>query len=444
VGARVSNLLTRSLVRPSLERLADWIVVAIAVSLPWSTSVTWILGVAWWIAVIPTLNVSSLSRELRSPAGGLPVLLWFVAVLSMLWSEVPWAERLSGLNGFHKLLAIPVLLAQFRRSESGVYVLYGFLISCCLILIASAINSLLPPYVPSKTPGVPVRDSTPGVPVRDSIAQSTEFIVCAYALIGLAFDRLHARRWVLATGLGALAILFLANIFFVAISRTALVVGVLLLVLLGFRQYGWRGTLGALLVCVIVGPTVWMASPPLRERLVSLTKEIHAYRADNALSPSGIRLEMWTRSLSFIPAAPVVGHGSGSVEQLFRRTASGDGASAIITNNPHNQLISVAVQFGLVGTFILIAMWIAHLVQFCGRGLIGWIGFVVVAQNIVSSLFNSHLSDFFHGWLYVFGFGVCGGMALLQANRLDTSARGVVTVDRNQPVLDGSGKPPPR
>jgi hypothetical protein len=35
-------------------------------------------------------------------------------------------------------------------------------------------------------------------------------------------------------------------------------------------------------------------------------------------------------------------------------------------------------------------------------------------QNIVSSLFNSHLFDFTSGWLYVFGVGVLGGMVLRQ------------------------------
>jgi O-antigen ligase len=36
----------------------------------------------------------------------------------------------------------------------------------------------------------------------------------------------------------------------------------------------------------------------------------------------------------------------------------------------------------------------------------------VVAQNIVSSLFNSHLFDFNQGWFYVFGVGVLGGTVL--------------------------------
>jgi len=35
-------------------------------------------------------------------------------------------------------------------------------------------------------------------------------------------------------------------------------------------------------------------------------------------------------------------------------------------------------------------------------------------QNIISSLFNSHLFDFTQGWIYVFGVGIAGGTVLRQ------------------------------
>ncbi len=54
-----------------------------------------------------------------------------------LWANVPWSERFWGLEGFHKLLVIPLLLAQFRRSERGIYVVYGFFFSCTAMLFAS-------------------------------------------------------------------------------------------------------------------------------------------------------------------------------------------------------------------------------------------------------------------------------------------------------------------
>lgn len=67
---------------------ADWLVVAIAVSLPWSTSLTAILIVLWLIAVVPALDIASVRREIMTPVGGVPVLLWALAVVGMLWADV--------------------------------------------------------------------------------------------------------------------------------------------------------------------------------------------------------------------------------------------------------------------------------------------------------------------------------------------------------------------
>ena len=36
-------------------------------------------------------------------------------------------------------------------------------------------------------------------------------------------------------------------------------------------------------------------------------------------------------------------------------------------------------------------------------------------QNIISSLFNSHLFDFTHGWTYVIGVGIAGGTVLKES-----------------------------
>jgi O-antigen ligase len=61
-------------------------------------------------------------------------------------------------------------------------------------------------------------------------------------------------------------------------------------------------------------------------------------------------------------------------------------------------------------------MWLAHAALFRGGGLAAWAGLVVVTQNVVGSLFNSHLFDFTQGWGYVIGVGVAAG-AMLKADR---------------------------
>jgi O-antigen ligase len=113
-----------------------------------------------------------------------------------------------------------------------------------------------------------------------------------------------------------------------------------------------------------------------------------------------------------IAEAPVIGHGTGTIPQLFRRDATADTIPTLMTTNPHSQILTVAVQLGLVGTAVLLAMWAAHLALFRGGTLAAWFGLTIVTYNVVSSLFNSHLFDFSQGWLYVFGVGLTGGMVL--------------------------------
>src|ERR1035437_2339434 len=74
--------------RTRLAKIADGLAVAVAVSLPWSTSVTGILLVLLLLALIPTLDWADLRRELLTAAGGLPVLLVALGVLGMAWADV--------------------------------------------------------------------------------------------------------------------------------------------------------------------------------------------------------------------------------------------------------------------------------------------------------------------------------------------------------------------
>jgi len=391
--------------RQAVQQLADWLAVAVAISLPWSTTATGILIALWLVAALPTLELGALRREIESLAGGLPVLLWLLAALGLLWADVSWTERFGGFNSFHRFLLIPVLLAQFRRSANGMRVLIGFLVSVLVLLLGSWLLVLFP--------ALPWRTGSPGIPAKDYILQSEEFLICAFVLLGIALDQARDGRWRSVAGLFALSIVFLANLAFVATGRTALLVAPVLALLLGYRHFRWRGLVGATLVFAVLGGAAVAASPYLRARLVTSASELQAWEAHDALNSTALHLEFLKKSVSFVKTAPLIGHGTGSIAEQFRNAAAGQsGAAGIASVNPHNQILAVAIQLGLVGATVLLAMWGAHLALFRGGGLIAWIGLVVVVQNIVSCLFNSHLFDFTQGWLYVFGVGVTGGMAL--------------------------------
>ncbi len=385
--------------------LADYLAVAVVVSLPWSTSVTSILITLWLIALLPVVDGATIRREVTTFAGGLPVLLWVLACAGMLWADADMMERLHGLSSFHRLLVIPLLMVQFRRSGYGQWAITGFLISCCVLLAASWIQALTWGMLPWNL------GPTRGVPVKDYITLSGLFEICIFGLAYAAVDAWRFGRREMALKQAALALIFLINIAYISTGRTALAVMPVLLILFALRLFHWRGRFVILVIGAVLTALIWMSSPYLRARVTGIENEIQLYETENADTSSGARLEFWKKSIGFVATAPLIGHGTGSINEEFRRAVIGtNGVSAAASHNPHQQILAVAIQLGLVGAFVLIAMWAAHVALFHGAGLTAWLGFIVVVQNIVSSLFNSHLFDFTQGWFYVFGVGIIGGM----------------------------------
>ncbi len=403
--------------RPKLAQASDALAIAVAASLPWSTSATGILVGLWLLVFLPTLDLASLRRTLSMPAVAVVLVLVGLAALGLLWSEATtWQRAFQGFSPFAKLLIIPLLFVHFRQSERGLWVFGAFLISCALLLIVSLILVTWPrPFG--------LRLDTDGIPVKDRIVQSGEFVLCAFGAIYLALDLYRSGRRVLALALAALAGAFLANVLYIAASRTALVVIPFLLLLLGFRWFGRKGTLTLGAGGVALGVIIWISSPYLQERVLGVSKEIHAYQTDGEVTSSGLRIDYWTKAIGFMKDAPIIGHGTGTIRQLYE-AASAAQSRDWQTANPHNQTLAVGIQLGIVGIVALWALWLSHFLLFRGElGLAAWIGEVVVVQNIVSSLFNSHLIDFTQGWIYVFGVGVAGGMILRRRGQSGADAQ---------------------
>jgi len=122
---------------------------------------------------------------------------------------------------------------------------------------------------------------------------------------------------------------------------------------------------------------------------------------------------MWQRSLGFIKTAPVIGHGTGSIPDQFRRTAVGEGCpdctpTIRTVRFSRSRSRSIHRRRGPArdvarAPYAVYRRRARAVDRHRHRG----------AEHRLSQ-FNSHLFDSLHGWLYVFGFGVVGGMALRQ------------------------------
>lgn len=391
--------------------VADSLALALVASVPLSTSATAILAVAWLISMIATLRRGDVGVVRAHAALWLPFAFVALGIVGMLWADVAWIERWKGLDSFLKLAAIPLLILQFRRSDRALLALWVYLGACAVVLALSTLFYAMPSLY--------WRDMfTFPAPFKNNATQSGEFVACIFILLPLAAVAWQRGRHWQAVAAVALAAWFLHNIVFAGTARTPLVVAPVLLLALLIRMRRPAIAALSLAVACVIAAGLWTASPYLRERTIQLRTEIDVYRQGNRASSSGERLEFWKKSLESIATAPVIGHGTGSIPEQFRLQTVGEtGPYATITPNPHQQTFAVAIQLGIVGVVLLWAMWVAHALLFRGPGLAAWVGLLAVIQNVIGSLFNSHLFDFTQGWTYVIGVGIAGGAVLKQRER---------------------------
>lgn len=421
--------LTASVVRPGIPGLIGawlqsrlWLLTVdlypalAAASLPWSTTAVSVFMAVWMLVVLPTIRWQAFYESLRAPASFLPLAFFALAIAGLFWTEDTWPVGIQGLLPVSKLLAVPLLLYHYERSQRGHWVLFAFLASCVLLMGLSWVT-----YFAGWKPSSP--GAMAGVPVRNYIDQSHEFALCLFVMapLLLSFAANGHRAWTFA--FAAVMLGFYFDMRYVATSRTAFVYFPILLILFAAKYLSRRRAIYLLIFAAVVEFAVLFTSPYMRDRVGRTVQDYKVDRDTNAATSNGLRLAYWRVSIRSISEAPVFGHGTGSTQQLFSREAEGkSGEWSNIIRNPHNQTLYVAIQWGVLGCLILYAMWYFHLQLFRESLFASWIGLVIVVQNFISSLLNSHLFDFHEGWIYVLGVGVAGGIAT-RAQRLSGSAQ---------------------
>jgi O-antigen ligase len=378
-----------------------------AAALPWSTTAVAVFMTIWFIVLLPTIDYPAFFSSLKNPVSFLPIAFVGLAILGMCWADDAWIVRLDGLRPVGKLAAIPFLFYHFQRSQRGHWAFIAFLASCSILLAVS--------FLAFFAPDLKIEASKyPGVPVRNYIDQSQEFAICIFALLVTVLKLIERRRIALAIFCGGLALGFYLNMTFVALARTAVLYSPVLEVIFAAKYFTRNKGILVCLIGFVATAAVGFASPYLNTRANFVVRDYKLNRdAPEIATSDGERLAYWRASIGSIKQAPVFGHGTGATKEVFERQSEGKtGEWGNSIRNPHNQTLYVAIQWGLLGTIALWAMWYFHFALFSGTTLISWIGFIVVVQNVISCLVNSHLFDFHEGWLYVLGVGIAGGMQL--------------------------------
>ena len=263
-----------------------------AASLPWSTTAVSVFMVLWLIVVLPTIRWPAFFEALYAPASYLPLAFFALAFAGLFWTADSWPVGFQGLLPVTKLLAVPLLLYHYERSERGHWVLFAFLAACVLLMGLSWVTYFAD-WKPS--PG-----GVAGVPVRNYIDQSHEFALCLFVMAPLIVSLATNghRAWTFA--FAAVMLGFYLDMRFVATSRTAFAYFPILLILFAVKYLNRRRAVYFLLFAAVIEFAAMFSSPYLRDRVGRTVQDYKVDREPNvdrdtnfaAATSNGLRLDV--------------------------------------------------------------------------------------------------------------------------------------------------------
>lgn len=194
-----------------------------------------------------------------------------------------------------------------------------------------------------------------------------------------------------------------ANVLLMVPGRTGYLILAAGLIYFGFRRFRLRGVLAGLLAVAVVGAGAYRVSDTMRARVdMAVAETLRFAEGEVAPTSAGSRLLFWETTVELVRAHPWLGTGLGSWHGKVAAAMSTAQREQMLLGHehPHNELLHVAAQTGLVGA----ALYLAGLLALARRATrlrpdAGLLGAVLVAYA-AGALVNSFLWDSVEGQLF--------------------------------------------
>ncbi len=173
-----------------------------------------------------------------------------------------------------------------------------------------------------------------------------------------------------------------------------------------FIRDRWRSTLvaGTTVVLAIVLTPIVAPNSLVVKRIDAMVREVERAFVDGQYQSSGgRRLYWWREALPVVRAAPVLGHGSGSMLSAMSAHLEASRSEAeverFVTDNPHSTLVTEAIERGAIG----VLLW----------SLLAWFG--LAGARRVSNI-EPHLTGLVAAWIVLVGYGLSASVQLSGIN----------------------------
>ncbi len=207
-------------------------------------------------------------------------------------------------------------------------------------------------------------------------------------------------------------ICFVGNILFVLGGRSGYLFLLISMAGAGYMLFPrYRKLAGVIGFSVVLLGLV--ASDNSRSRILIAFQEANAAFDSEAYTNLGVRIVMWTNTIALVRESPLIGTGAGAFEIRYEdQVKDATGWRALVTDDPHQQYLHIAAEYGIVGLAIFVGGLICCALT---RQTSPYVcsGLIVLAATAANGFANGHFSAFVEGRLLWIMLG-----ALLAASQL--------------------------
>jgi O-antigen ligase len=394
--------------RPTFVSMC-WLAILIGLSVPVSVAFDNVLLALLLLGALASLG--SITRVASAhPVARAALLLFALLSVAMFYGEASIKVAFATLAKYVDLLFIPVFIFLLANVTAQRRARYAFLAAMGVTLVLSCLVGWK--LLPVMSWMSAANDPGSAIIFHSRITQNNMMAFAAFLALLESRDAATTSKRI---AWGLFALLGVANVLFMVQGRTGYLILLSLLVWFVWssvgrhqrqlgRSWGWKQAIIIALVFSAASLLAYNASQRLHERVSQMIAEYQQWVPNQAreTSSTGQRLDYYANTLQIVEQHALVGVGTGGFAEAFRQQVQGTGV--VLTNNPHNEFLFIAVQTGMPGLalllYLLYTQWRcaprlpSALEQDAARGL--------VLAYLVNCMFNSALHDHADGLFFAF------------------------------------------
>ncbi len=318
------------------------------------------------------------------------IAIWIVTlvIISLFWSDAPWANRLSALHKYSKLLYIPLLLSVCRDGQWRDRTIIAFLVGVTITVVLSCIKAWTGLHIG--------KFENPSYIFYTHIETSFLVAFASYLLALYAWKKKDYRIYCLI-----LIALFTYQEFFINDGRTGWVAYLILMLLFAVQMTGWRGAIIGFISVVSLCAGSYVFSSKFHHYVNDSIYDLQYYHQnkDQPQGSLGTRLNFNNLSWAMAKERPILGYGAGSFASAAQDFSNFPGRRVSVT--PHNEYFMMMVEFGGVGLFSLLLLFILQWRISFSLGEMQYFAQGLLLVFMVSSIYNAFLYLSVSGHFYV-------------------------------------------